>query len=245
MIECGEPTAMPVVPLHGSLANSAAWMGDVTLWAKRFRIFAVDVIGEPGLSAPSRPPLNSDAYAQWLNDVMNALRVNCASFIGVSLGGWLALDYAIRQPRRIDRMVLVCPGGVGRQKIGILFKVAFFNRFGAWGRRKLRNAIFGQTPVGEVSPALRKFGEFFALLHKSTGPRTEKLLVFSDATLKKLTMPILAIVGGNDALLDSAETRRRIEGLVDNGEVRYIEEAGHLIMGLDEAISEFLNGSST
>jgi pimeloyl-ACP methyl ester carboxylesterase len=132
VIACGDESAPPVVLLDGSLANSASWMGDVTLWAQRFRVFAIDVIGEPGLSAPSRPPLSSDAYLSWLEDVMSALSLKHASFVGVSLGGWLALDYATRRPEHVDRMVLVCPGGVGRQKIGILFKIAIFNLLGPW-----------------------------------------------------------------------------------------------------------------
>ena len=35
VIACGEEAAPPVVLLHGSLANSAAWMGDVGAWAER------------------------------------------------------------------------------------------------------------------------------------------------------------------------------------------------------------------
>ncbi len=57
-------------------------------------------------------------------------------------------------------------------------------------------------------------------------------------------MPVLVIVGANDELLDSADTRRRVEELLDNGEVCYIEEAGHLILGQGTAITEFLNGST-
>jgi pimeloyl-ACP methyl ester carboxylesterase len=84
------------------------------------------------------------------------------------------------------------------------------------------------------------FGEFFALLQESMRPRTEKLPIFEDAALRMLTMPVLAIVGGKDALLDSADTRRRIEALVPNGEVNYLEEAGHFIPGQGGVIAEFL-----
>jgi pimeloyl-ACP methyl ester carboxylesterase len=241
VIECGEKSAPPLLLLHGSLANSASWMGDVALWANSFRIFAVDVIGEPGLSASSRPPLHSDAYALWLDDVMSALGLEHASFVGVSLGGWLVLDYATRRPAHVDRMALVCPSGIGRQKIGILFKIAFFSLCGAWGKRKLREAILGRMTRGDVSPAMHKFGEFLALIHKSTRPRMERLPVFSDMALKGLTMPVLAIVGAKDVLLDSADTRRRIHGLLENGEVRYIEDAGHFIPGQGATIQEFLS----
>jgi hypothetical protein len=46
------------------------WMADVAAWAAHFRVYAIDMIGEPGLSARSRPPLHSEAHALWLDDVM-------------------------------------------------------------------------------------------------------------------------------------------------------------------------------
>jgi pimeloyl-ACP methyl ester carboxylesterase len=51
---CGQPDAPPLVLLHGAGFNSISWMGDVATWAQRFRVFAVDIIGHPGLSAPTR-----------------------------------------------------------------------------------------------------------------------------------------------------------------------------------------------
>jgi pimeloyl-ACP methyl ester carboxylesterase len=67
VVVSGNPSSRPVVLLHGSGANSAWWMRDATAWAQHHRVYAVDVIGEPGLSAPSRPPLASPAYAEWLD----------------------------------------------------------------------------------------------------------------------------------------------------------------------------------
>ena len=244
VIACGDESAPPLLLLHGSLANSAAWMGDIALWSKHHRVFAIDLIGEPGLSAPSRPPLKSDAYVEWLDDVFAALGLTHAALIGVSLGGWLALDYATHRPERIDRMALLCPGGVGRQKIAILLKIALLNLCGAWGKRKLRESILGKTPAN-IPPAARAFGQFFALIHKHTKPRTDKLPIFTDTALKKLSMPVLVIVGARDALLDSAGTRRRICALVEKAEVRCIENAGHFIPGQAAAIAEFLTRSES
>ena len=240
IVACGEETAPPLLLLHGSMANSAAWMGDVASLAQRSRVFSVDVIGEPGLSAPSRPSLRSEAYAEWLEDVMDGLGLKRAALAGVSLGGWLALDYATRFPERIDKLALVCPGGVGCQKIGILFRIAILGMFGAWGRRKLRESILGRMPENG-SPAARKFGAFFALIHKCTRPRSQRLPIFDDAALRRLNMPVLAIVGAKDVMLDSAETRRRIAEIVESGEVRYLPGAGHFIPGVGPMIAEFLS----
>src|SRR5439155_8485197 len=88
----------PVLLVHGSGGNTLAWLGLVGRLADRFRLYAVDVIGEPGLSAPSRPPLGSSAYAEWLDDVLDGLGVGEVQVVAASLGGWLAIDYATRRP---------------------------------------------------------------------------------------------------------------------------------------------------
>jgi pimeloyl-ACP methyl ester carboxylesterase len=239
IVACGDENAQPLLLLHGSAANSAMWMGDVAAWAAHFRVYAVDMIGEPGWSAPSRPPLRSEAYALWLDDVMQALSLARVSIVGVSLGGWLGLDYATRRPERVESLVLLCPSGVGRQKIGIALKAIALRMCGGWGKRKLREMILGRAP-SDASPAIQKFVEFVALIQESFRSRMAKIPVFSDDALKRLTMPVMAILGGKDALLDSAATKRRLERNAARIEIRCLPEAGHVIRGQTTAILEFL-----
>jgi pimeloyl-ACP methyl ester carboxylesterase len=218
------------------------WMGDIKAWSAHHRVYAVDVIGDAGLSTPSRPALASDAHALWLDDVMRALSLDRASFVGVSLGGWLALDYAIRRPERVERLAVLCPGGVGRQKISFILKSIPLHLMGRRGTRKLGELILGRTPANP-SPAMQAFADFVSLIHTNFRPRLVKLPVFSDAALKRLTMPLLAIVGGKDVLLDSAETRDRLQRTAARAEVRYLPEARHYIPGQTTAILEFLKQS--
>src|SRR3984957_6389671 len=238
----GDANAPPLLLLHGGMTNSAMWMGDVAAWAEHFRVYAVDVIGEAGLRAPSRPPLASDAYTLWLDDVMQALsltRVSRVSMVGVSLGGWLVLDYATRRPERVEGLVVLCPGGVGRQKLSIVFKTVPLRMLGAWGKRKARELILGRGP-DNPSPGLKYFMDFMALIHKTLRPRMVKLPIFSDQALQRLTMPVMAILGGKDVLLDSAETRERLERNVPHASIRFDPEAGHFIPRQTAPILEFL-----
>ena len=78
VIASGPEDAPPLVLLHGTAFNSTMWMGDVATWATRFRVYAIDVIGDAGLSAPSRPPVASDAHALWLDDVLKGLGIEQA-----------------------------------------------------------------------------------------------------------------------------------------------------------------------
>lgn len=238
-IASGEESAPPVLLMHGSLANAASWIGNMALWAQHFRVYAIDMIGEPGFSAPSRPPLATDAYVDWLDDVLVGLGLEQTALVGISLGGWLAVDYATHRPERVSAMALISPGGIGKQKVGILFKMIFFSVLGNWGRRKLRETILGQLSF-DVTPNAKRLLGLLDAIHRHVRPRMEKLPVAGDAALKRLTMPVLTILGAGDVLLDSADTRRRIETITGNAKIVYIEDAGHYPPGQTSVIAEFL-----
>ncbi len=239
IIACGSENAPPLLLFHGSMANSAMWMGSVAAWAEHFRIYAVDMIGDAGLSAPSRPPLASDAHALWLDDVLQALSLTRVSIAGASLGGWLALDYAIRRPGRVESLVLLCPGGVGRVKVGVLLKLIPLQMLGSWGKRKAGEIVLGRALVNPP-PAAQAFIKFIQLIHDTFRVRRVKLPVFGDDALQGLKMPVLAILGGKDVLIDSDDTRRRLERNVAGAEIRYLPEAGHFIPPQTAPILDFL-----
>src|SRR5438552_13172818 len=103
--------------------------------------------GEPGLSAPARPSFASAAYAAWLDDVWSGLGLTAASVVGVSLGGWLALDYAIRRPAHVASLSLLSPGGIGSRNAGFMIKAGLFALFGAWGLRQSVRAVAGRGDI--------------------------------------------------------------------------------------------------
>ena len=57
VVDCGPEGAPPVILPHGGATTSAMWVRSVRAWAASFRLYAIDIIGEPGFSAPSRPAL--------------------------------------------------------------------------------------------------------------------------------------------------------------------------------------------
>lgn len=233
----GPQDAPPVLLLHGSGANTAMWRDDIASWSRHFRTYALDLIGEPGLSAPSRPPLASDAYALWLDDVLEGLGVAAASIVGASLGGWMALDYATRRPERVTRLALLCPGGLGRQKTGWLFKALLLRPFGRWGIRQS-----ARTVTGLDTPQTRPILDDLVLTFTQFKPRTERLPVFSDGALRRLTMPVLVIAGGRDAMFDSEGTAWRVHQFVPHATVDLLPEVGHAILGQTDSVLAFLRG---
>jgi pimeloyl-ACP methyl ester carboxylesterase len=225
--------------LHGSASNAVVWARDAAAIGQYARVYAVDMIGEPGLSAESRPPLASGVYPAWLEEVLSGLGVETCALVGISLGGWLALQYATAHPQKVEAMVMLCPGGVGRHRNVVLWALPLL-MLGPWGRRRFARIIGAPEPAERPTPAAKAFLEFNADIHRHFNPRRERLPGFADDALRRLAMPVLTILGGKDAFIDSSGTRERLAANLPKGEILYLPEAGHFLMGHTAQIDAFL-----
>jgi len=239
VMESGKDGVPAVVFLHGSASNSVTWLRDAAVLGQHFKVYAVDMIGEPGLSTESRPPLASGAYAPWLDEVLAGVGVQRCALVGISLGGWLALEYATHYPDKVSAMVLLAPGGVGKHR-NVLLWAAPLLALGPWRRARFMRIVGAPEPDPDAPPAVKAFGGFMAQIHKEFVVRRERLPRFSDAALRKLTMPLMAILGGRDAFIDSPGTRDRLAAHAPQADIRYLPEASHFLMGHTADIDAFL-----
>ena len=235
VLASGPAGAPPVVLLHGSGANASTWAGDIATWATLFRVYAVDLLGEPGRSAPVRLPLESDATASWLDEVLDALGVDSVALVGMSLGGWTALDYAIRRPSRVTRMTLLCPGGIGRQTWRWLPKALLLGALGRGGRRKTAQMVTGIGGAGTDGIL-----DDVTLVFSNFNPRTGKLPIFSDAALQSISIPVQLILGDRDVMMDSAESADRVTRCIPDASVTVLAGTGHAVLGQTQAVMKFL-----
>jgi pimeloyl-ACP methyl ester carboxylesterase len=192
---------------------------------------------------PARPPLASARYAEWLDDVLDTVNVERAAFVAVSLGGRLALDYAIRRPERVERLALLAPDGVGRQRLEILLVARLLMALGGGrGRRAALRLALGPIPVPST-PSAQSFAAFVDLIWRHFRPRTERLPRFDGDQLDRLDLPLLAILGANDGLLDSRDASRRLRRHCPSAHIVLLPDAGHLLLGQTQRIQDFLDGA--
>ena len=88
------------------------WSANIADFSKEYRVYAIDVMGQPGKSLPDEPIRDSADYVTWLTATMDALHLDRVSLVGMSFGGWLALTYAVAAPQRVQKLVLLSPGGL-------------------------------------------------------------------------------------------------------------------------------------
>ena len=240
VLSCGRNDAPALVLLHGGMATSAMWSRNVARWGEHFHVFAVDIIGDAGLSAPSRPSMSSDAHARWLDDVLRELGVISAAIVGASLGGWIGLDYAIRRTSKVDRLALLAPAGVSQIRLGFALKVAPLLLLGPWGHRRALSLDMGFDTAEETTKDGQEFVNFLRIVQQHFVARTKPIPTFSDSMLSRISIPVLAILGGRDAFFDSEVTERRLLSSVPHAQVKGLPHAGHGLVDSTEDVLRFL-----
>jgi pimeloyl-ACP methyl ester carboxylesterase len=93
----------PVVMLHGGLGNSDHWSFQVPELAKHYQVIVIDSRNQ-GRSTISKSKLTYHAMAADVIGVLDALGIKKAAFVGWSDGGEIALDLAVHNPDRVDRI---------------------------------------------------------------------------------------------------------------------------------------------
>ncbi len=234
-LAAGDPTAPALVLLHGSSMNSSMWAQDMKQYANSYRVFALDLPGEPGHSVEKQLPFDTGEYVDWLLDVLDGLQIHSVALVGASLGGWLAAKFAMAHPQRVSKLALLCPAGIGSQN-GAFQEIAM----GLLGQGEQGvDALFVQINGGHPIPEV--FLNYQKLIAAGFRARQEAIPPFSDEALRSLTMPGLVIVGEKDILLRSEETVERVHRLLPHMSVVLLPEVGHSITGQTERILEFLS----
>lgn len=114
-LHAGEPGQPVVLMLHGLASDASTWDRAVGLLAAHgYRVIALDLIGHGYSDKPERSYLLED-FADSVRDFLDALEVPAATLCGHSLGGAIAMAFAHRHPRRLQSLVLVSAGGLGRE----------------------------------------------------------------------------------------------------------------------------------
>jgi len=233
-IASGDKSAPPLILLHGAASNAVSWVGDVAQYSEYFRVYAVDIPGEPGRSAPKRPAWNGPGYAEWLEDVMNGLKIQKVFLLGLSQGGWTALKFATYQPERVVKLVLLTPGGVMPTRVSFVLRAILFSKLGSRGRERINLMVYGKQTI---HPEAVKFMDAIMTHFKA---RIGKEYLFSDEELKRLNMPVLVLGGTEDVIFPIEGVVARMRKLAPRLEATLIPGMGHALINMSGRVIPFL-----
>lgn len=223
---------LPIVILHGGLANSDYMANEVRALSAKHRVIVVDSRGH-GRSTRDATPYGYDLMADDVVALMDELKIPRADILGWSDGGIQALDLAIRHPTRVGKIVA----------------------FGANTRADALIPDFDKTPVfaayierarqeyAKLSPTPNDYEGFLAQVSKmwETEPN------WSDDQLKSIQAPVLVMDGDHEEGITRAHTAY-IARTIPHARMLILPNVSHFAFmqdpkGFDAAIAKFFDGA--
>jgi pimeloyl-ACP methyl ester carboxylesterase len=234
VIACGPQDAPPLLLVEGLGGNALLWKPQLSVFLKNFRVYAVDVIGQTGRSAPTRPPHTGPAYAEWLVDVLDALRVERTNVVGISFGGRLTLKLGAHAPHRIIKAVLLSPIGLVAMDFKLFLRLLptglNLNPSGGETARRLIRTLFTlpeTTACREVEDLFVLFGKHYRQESISGLPMAFPL---PQAELRRFNVPTLLLMGQREQLFNPRRVIERAQKILpDLREADLIPDAGHIL----------------
>ena len=234
-----------VALIHGLLGSHRNWDHLVDALAAEHRVVAPDLLGH-GASAKPMGDYSLSSHAAMLRDLFDHLGIASATIVGHSLGGGIALQFAYLFPERIDRLVLVSSGGLGRE-VSPLLRAATLpgaewvvplvasrwvrQRAEAVGRGLARVGVRPRPDVTEAWRGFTSLGDresrraFFATARAVIDPGGQTVNASPRLHLAA-TVPTLLVWGARDRMIPSWHAVLAQQAIAGS-RVEVFERAGH------------------
>jgi len=237
--EWGDPSAPPLLLLHGFTGHARSWETFAAAMADRFRVLALDQRGHGETDwatdyAPERMVEDIESFVQ-------ELKLGQFSLLGLSMGGRNAYHYAAAHADELLRLVIVDIGpeiateGSTRIQTGTRANDVFANADEAIAQQRAGNARADENELrSRVSDNLKPTDDGKmtwrwdkALRSPDRGlPRPDSQAAW--AMLPKITCPTLLVRGAHSDVL-SQETAERMTREIPNCDLVQVPDAGHSI----------------
>ena len=239
LVASGRKDAPTLVLLHMFFTSLTQWAANIADLSRDYRVYAIDVIGQPSKSIPGQPLKSRQDCVTWLSELLDALNIESTDLVGASFGGWFTLNYALGAPKRLNKIVLLSPAGgflplvkqfYVRGMLNTLFPRRFMmESFLRWmtyeenlrdpSTRLIMNCLTDQMYLG--SRYFRQPAEMTRFIPSVLQDP------FSDEELRGMQVPTLLLIGQQEALYDSAAALERARRLIPNLEGELIAQANH------------------
>ena len=223
---CGDQSLFPMILLPGFGANSTMWFPNAAALSARYHVFAIDTPGQPGRSIPKQTITPANC-SDWLGQVLDGLGIQKTHMAGISLGGWLTLNFGIHHPERLSHIALIDPAASFAGMSSAFLRRSFIPFMVHPTRPGLQKYFRWMTQGYMVNP---KWGELMILGVLNTRPQPPiRAKAYTDDELKQVLVPTLLIVGGKSVIYDPERIVERASRLIPNIKAEIIPDASHAV----------------
>jgi pimeloyl-ACP methyl ester carboxylesterase len=227
----GDPT---LVLLPSASASSLIWIPNIKSLSEHFKVYALDNIYDFGRSINTRSIKDSDDMMNWLDELFTTLDLgDSINLMGLSYGGWLASQYTLAHPDRLNKVVWLAP-------VATICEIP-----GEWAWRGIISAIphrffMKKFMINWLCEDLSQKSDEYSKkqLDKMIDDALIALKCFTfrmpvtpsvltDKELKQMNVPVLFLVGEHEKLYPATKAVERLNKLNPQITTEIISNAGH------------------
>ena len=218
----------PLVVIHGGGGGAEGWLQNVTELGEHYRIYAPDLPGF-GDSQPTDGDHSIPEFVQFVEDFVHSLGLNRFHLVGHSIGGGIALYYALKFPYKIGKLVLVSSMCLGKE---VALWIRVLSSFFFWPLGVAVVAIlkaikrlvnWAYAPLKFINPLPQTRMD----LGKSIATLEEQATALM-GQLSKLVMPTLLVWGAKDNIVPVSNAYAAAK-LIPDCQLHIFEGCGHWV----------------
>jgi 2-hydroxy-6-oxonona-2,4-dienedioate hydrolase len=250
-LEAGDAAKPTVILLHGLGGNAENWQFNIAALSLNYHIIAPDQVGF-GKSDKPLIKYRVGTYVDFLDKFMSELKIEKASLVGNSMGGWVAGLFAVKYPNKVEKIILADAAGITpaatinyddiyqlnnstRDEVRANLKRIFYNPLYANNEALVDQFLTARITTGD--------GYTINSLIDSIKRKED----FLDTRLGEIKKPTLVIWGKQDGLLPLSDGEKFNKGIV-NSQFIVFDQCGHAPMvekaaDFNQAVLKFLGES--
>ena len=220
----------PLILLHGLGGSTQNWALNFGPLSKGFHVFIPDQIG---FGTSDKPLINYRiaTYVDFLDQFCKLLKIERATLVGGSMGGWVAAAFTIAFPDRVDRLVLVDAAGYA-PPVNFDYRTLYgLNPSSREGMKQLAGRIF----FNKAFATDQVMDQFMAQRIGAGDGYTINMIIasmirgedFLDNRLEDIKQPTLIVWGREDGLIPLSDGQR-FKKEIPNSTLLVIEQCGHV-----------------
>jgi len=247
-IEKGSKSAPALILLHGLMDSTNAWKEVFDDLSKKFHVLAPDLPGHGYSEKRSDFSMSLPDQAAMVAGFMTALKIKSCRLIGHSMGGGIAILVASRYPKRIEKLVLVCPTCYPfrtplKGKLGMLPHIGPLVVNYIYSRKLLTDYVRNDVYSDPANATQEEIDIMYAHFDSPEGrSAAQRAMVAIDnpawmaEDIKKIKASSLIVWGDRDNLVP-VSLSYRLEADIPDSKLHIIDRCGHMV--INEQTDEF------
>jgi pimeloyl-ACP methyl ester carboxylesterase len=239
----GNPDGIPVVLIHGASGSLHVWEGWVRALKHQARLILVDLPGHGLTGAWPRGDYTVEAYVDFIEMLVDTLKLDRFVLGGHSIGGGVAWTFAATRPHRVSQLILVnsagylSEGGKARwptrlARLALIGEIASYFKPKLWVRRTLRRTY--ADPAMVTAERVKRTADLqrFPGNREATVRRARTQQPLDPTPLRRLVTPTLILWGAKDRWMPVADAYR-FKKDINGAKLEIFETLGHAPMEED------------